>query len=64
MTSGESDIIDLKVQILHERDKAILVDDGDRKVWLPKSMIEFEPDAGTLSIVSLPEWLARDKELI
>lgn len=34
--------------------------DGSRAVWLPKSQIEVNDD-GT---VTMPEWLAHEKELI
>ena len=62
---GNSDLIDIEVDLKHETDKAYLVSDGDREVWVPKSQCEFEmsdtPPYGTLT---LPEWLAEDKELI
>ena len=62
MTSGGSDIIDIAGQIRIDRAdlKAILFFDGDREVWLPRSLIEIGAD-GT---VAMPEWLALDKELI
>jgi hypothetical protein len=51
--------IELNLDIIHETDAAVLVSDGDREVWLPKSMIIVEG-----SIITMPEWLAMDKELI
>lgn len=62
---SRSDVIDINVHLHHETDKAVLVSDtGDKDdaVWLPKSQIEIEPDAAT-HVVSLPEWLAIEKEL-
>lgn len=59
MTTGKSDIIDIYCDVLLETEKAILVENGNNKVWLPKSMVEFEDDT-----VTLPEWLAIDKGLI
>jgi hypothetical protein len=55
--------------------KAILVDDGDKTVILPKSQIKsrFAPGErpsdgmirpGCTIIVSMPRWLAEEKELI
>jgi hypothetical protein len=50
-----------------ETDRAILVFDGTRTAWIPKSQIadtsevQGRGDSGTLRI---PEWLAKDKELI
>lgn len=34
-------------------------------IWLPRSQIEFEPaDVGETVEVTMPEWLAMEKELI
>lgn len=54
------DIIEVAGRVLNETDKAIRFDDGVREVWLPKSQVEVNTD-GT---ISLPEWLAKEKELI
>jgi hypothetical protein len=54
------ELIDIACTVLHETDKAYLIDDGARKVWLPKSQCEKNED-GT---VTLPMWLAKEKELI
>ncbi len=55
-----SDLIDIEVILKHETDSAWLVDDGDEKpVWIPKSQAEFDGE-----ILTLPEWLAMEKELI
>ena len=58
--SGESDLVDIGGFVLHETDKAVLFDDGTRKVWLPKSLVEI----GSNGTVTMPEWLAMDKGLI
>lgn len=58
----KSDLIDCAVQLHHETPKAWLVsDDGDRTkaVWIPKSQAEFEN-----GILTMPEWLAKEKGLI
>ena len=60
MTSGRSDLIDIAGEVRVDRDASILFYDGDREVWLPKSQIEINGD-GT---VTMPEWLAQEKELI
>ena len=57
--SGESDLIDIVVTLRHQTDKAYLVDDGDKQVWVPKSQSEYAD-----GILTLPEWLAMDKGLI
>jgi len=60
---SKSDLIDLAVEIRHETANAFLVHDGHRDVWLPKSQCEVTETHGP-SIVTLPEWLAKAKELI
>ncbi len=57
----KSDLIDIACKIKAETDKAILIDDGTKEVWLPKSQIELNRED---SIVTMPEWLAMEKELI
>ncbi len=62
-----SDIVDIEVLVLHRTEMAAHVKDGSgRKAWLPLSQIEIYPPEGssTYSTVSLPEWLALEKELI
>lgn len=55
------DIIEVSVIIKHQTEKAILVDNlKDKPIWLPKSQIEIQSETE----ISLPEWLAVDKELI
>ncbi len=60
MSAGRSNIIDIAGDILIDREAAVLFYDGTREVWLPKSQIEI----GTDGTVAMPEWLAREKELI
>lgn len=61
-----SDLVDIGCMIVGETDKAIRVDDGATRCWLPKSQIEFERSdlPNKLDTVTLPEWLAKDKGLI
>lgn len=59
-----SSLIDIEVSMKAETEKAIAVtEDGESVVWLPKSQIEIEEHADTIT-VTLPEWLAKDKGLI
>jgi hypothetical protein len=55
---------EITVEVKRETDKAILVDDGDVEVWLPKSQIVERTDLkdGFAELV-IPEWLAEEKEL-
>jgi hypothetical protein len=56
-----SDLVDIAGEIRAETDKAFCFHDGIRTVWLPKSQCEWDADDGTMA---MPEWLAKDKELI
>lgn len=62
------ELVDIEVEIMVETERGIQVFDGKTTAWLPKSQIEIErrPRAGhkALTIVTLPEWLAKDKGLI
>ncbi len=66
MTGGRSHLIDVSVVLVHETDRAVLVDHGgSENVWLPKSAIEIERDAGGKTwTVTLPERLASEKGMI
>lgn len=53
------DIISIPASILHETEKAYLIDDGKKGIWVPKSACEF--DEGELQI---SEALAIEKGLV
>lgn len=64
-------LTDLAGCILRETDAAILFSDVDdpsdkraRKAWLPKSQIEIDKQRDGSVVVTLPEWLAVEKELL
>lgn len=65
-TTGRSDLVDIEVTIHAETDRAILVSEvgGDEKIWLPKSQIEINDRSGDLAEISLPGWLANEKDLV
>jgi RNase P/RNase MRP subunit p29 len=57
---AKSNLIDIEARIVHETEKAWLLDTGEKKpTWVPKSSAEF--DGTTLTI---PEPLALEKGLI
>lgn len=58
--SGPSGIVTVAGKIRAHKALAVRFHDGQRTVWLPRSQIEINGD-GT---ISLPEWLAEEKELI
>lgn len=62
-----SDLIDLRVFLHHETERAVLVSDsGDREdaVWLPKSAVEVDEEKGDVIVITLRESLAQEKGLI
>jgi hypothetical protein len=62
MPNGRSDIIDIACVIIHETERAWLIDAGtDDNVWIPKSIGEHDPTDDT---IAMPEWLAIEKGLI
>jgi hypothetical protein len=58
--SKNHDLIEIAAQMRRETDKALLLFDGVREAWVPKALVEDNKD-GTFT---MPEWLAKDKELI
>jgi len=57
-----SDLVDIAAVLKRTTAKAFLVDAGTgAEVWLPKSLVEHDADAGTFA---MPEWLAREKGLL
>ena len=59
-----SDLIDIVIVIMIKRPNAILVSDGTKQAWLPRSQIEIENEDLKFSTVTLPEWLAIEKGLV
>ena len=60
---SRSSLIDLTVILVHETEKAWLLDDGSKKCWIAKSQGELEA-RGPTWVLTLPEWLAQEKGLI
>jgi hypothetical protein len=55
------DIIEIAGELRHEMEKAYLLFDGDKEVWIAKSLGEWDEHSKTMQ---MPEWLALDKGLI
>lgn len=55
-----SRLIDIVAEKRHETKEAFLIFDGDKAVWIAKSLVE-ENDDGTFTML---EWLATEKGLI
>lgn len=61
------ELVDLSMILHAETEKAVLVSetgDKDDAIWLPKSQCEIEFLNGNMVEITLPSWLAKDKELI
>jgi len=64
MSDHASNLVDIAAELRHETGRAFLIHDGTKEVWLPKSQVEVECSGGDRVIVTMPEWLAKDKGLI
>jgi len=68
MSHREAEKVEVSVTFKRETERAVLVHDGDKDVWLPKSQIEIEggewPKEGEACDVLVAEWLAKNKGLI
>lgn len=63
---SRSDLVDIKMFVHVETERAILASATGEKsdaVWLPKSQIEREHLYASTSKITMPEWLAIEKEL-
>lgn len=57
----KSDLIEIAGEIIGETEKAYKFSDGKSEAWVPKSQVEWDPDAKEMT---MPEWLAKEKEFI
>jgi hypothetical protein len=64
MTEGKSSRPCINCKVKHETDRAWLIDDGAKQVWVPKSQGEMYPRADGTHDLFLEEWLAKEKGLI
>lgn len=58
------DPFEITGELVAETPMAILVNDGDVEVWLPKSQIEYAILHGKTVEVTAPQWLLEDKGLV
>ena len=51
---------------MHQTDDAVLIFDGDRDCWIPKSCIEYGQliDYESNNIINVEEWFAKKEGLI
>jgi hypothetical protein len=57
----KKDLADVDGRLLAETEKAYKFDNGTRVVWLPKSQCEWDEQDKRMT---MPQWLAMEKELI
>lgn len=63
--SRSNEEVDVCVEILRESERAIQVTDGDVTEWIPKSqLVDYKGKPGQTTTITMPEWLAKDKNLI
>lgn len=61
---GNNNLIELSVNIVYETDKAIKVTDGIITEWIAKSQIEDIKTDNEISVIVLPEWIAKTKGFV
>lgn len=54
-------LVDISGYVQGETEKAYRFNDGYQTIWLPKSQCEWDEDTRTMT---MPEWLAIEKELV
>lgn len=67
MPRHKRELVDLEAVLVHQTEKAYLLDfDGEDAIWIPKSIAEVydEPTSSGLVTVTLPISYATDKGLV
>lgn len=68
MSRREAEKVEVSVTFKRETDRAILVNDGDKDIWLPKSQCSIAaedfPEPGEAIEIEVAEWLAKEKGLL
>lgn len=68
MSRRNDEKIEVSVTFKHVTDRAVLVNDGDKDLWLPLSQIEpyefCDTEPGEAIELLVAEWLAKEKGLI
>jgi hypothetical protein len=60
----KSDLVDITCKLIHQTERAILINDGTKEVWIAKTHVEVTPIKDRLVEVTMPEWLAHREGLI
>jgi hypothetical protein len=69
MPKQGSEVVDIELYLHHETPAAILVSPNNvrgspKNVWLAKRLVEYEMKKGNVVKVTMPVWLATEKELV
>lgn len=64
-----NETVEISAEFVYQTESAVEINDGDRVLWLPKSQLEYEGNwndlnAGEAFCFDMPEWLAKQKDLI
>lgn len=58
---------EFSVKLVHETEEAVLIDDGDNEIWLPKSQLDdfdsWTYEKGDKITIYLADWLAEKRGL-
>ena len=60
----EVEYIEIDVEVITETDQAVLVDDGDNQIWVPKSVMQEWPEVGETGTAAIAEWFCLEEGLI
>ena len=61
----EAKQVEIEVQVRYATEKALLVYDGKREVWIPRSAITDQcEEGGQITSIFISEWLATQSGLI
>ncbi len=58
--NGENALVDIEAELRGETERAYRIFDGEKSVWVPKSLVERNSDGS----FTMPFFLAKEKELI
>ena len=67
MSRREAETIEVSVTFKRFTAHSVMVNDGDRDVWLPLSQVDYDfcdTDEGEVIELLMPEWLAKEKGMI
>lgn len=61
VTDRDSKLTDIAAELRHQTERAFLLFDGTKEVWVPKALVEYDTRD---KVFTMPEWLAQREGLI